>query len=359
VSTQAAPINFSKISEETIDRYATGLSQLHQRLHHQWREPSFWRWCYLENPAGSGTTIAVRGDLVIGKLGNLYSKLHVDGRTVRASLLEGLEVLPEERSWQCFRGILAGCLEASEKDRIGFGYALATNSTSTLNQQLGWSTLGRVPVYAAITCCAQMAADRSVPSFLAWLGRFADPFLRVNPKKYRDRFQGFEFRRIERFDSQFDDIWHSVKEFRRLAVIKDSQYLNWRYLGCPGRNHESWALYQGNQLQGWVVFRSRQRHREGCLLDLVARDNDPEMILRLTQWTLQRFVASRVGLVRASFPASSLEGEILRKIGFHTWTTRIAGIELVVTGTSEIRKETSFEKTMENWHLSLGDWLYY
>jgi hypothetical protein len=332
---------------------------LHRRIHGQWRQPDYWHWCYLEGPAGSGTVAAIKDGHLIGKMGNVYSRLSVNGRSVKAGLLEGLEVVPEERTWQCFRGILASCVEASRDDRVSFGYAFSTKSSARMNQKIGWSILGRVPMYAAFVDVQQALTDRSLPFPLPWLGRFLEPAIKISLKEVGDQFEAYEFKPVERFDSCFDEIWSSVKESRTVAVVKDARYLNWRYRGCPDRKHECWAVYQKGLLQGWVVFRTRRRHREGCLLELVARNDDPQVLRRLVQWTLQRFVANRVGLVRASFPLTSPEGTLLGDMGFHKWTTFIAGIELVVASASEKNGIAPPELRMENWHFSLGDWLYY
>jgi hypothetical protein len=303
--------------------------------------------------------VAIKEGRVIGKLGNVYANLSVNGSIVKAGLLEGLEVIPEERSWQCFRGILAGCAEASRDDRVGFGYAFSTKSSAKLNQKIGWSILGQVPVYAGFVNLQQALADRSLPPLLTWFGCLLGPAVEVSLKSVGCPLEGCEFKLIERFDADFDELWASAKESRAVAVVKDARYLNWRYLGFPGREHECWAIYREGQLLGWVAFRTRQKHREGCLLDMVARNNDPQILRALVEWTLQRFETHRVGLVRASFPADSPEGSVLRKLGFQAWTTLIAGIQLVVASTDQKNGTARSELRMANWHFSLGDWLYY
>jgi hypothetical protein len=169
----------------------------------------------------------------------------------------------------------------------------------------------------------------------------------------------YEFRKIARFSESFDTLWESVKESRPLAVVKDSAFLNWRYLRCPERRHECWAIYENDHLQGWVVFRTRHKYREGCLLDLIARNNDPKLIKAMVYWTLERLKADHVGLVRASFPSASPEGKVLQQIGFHSWTTSIARIELVVTIPRHKQLAGKFALKLEACHFTLGDWLYF
>jgi hypothetical protein len=348
------PINFFRVNKENIDRFSLGLSRLHEQIHQQWREPDFWRWCYLGHPFGSGTIVAVKDDLVVGKLGSIYLPLSVDGCSVKAALLEGLEVLPEERSWHCFRGILGKSLEVSRQDEVTFGYAFANKSSARLNQQVGWSVLGQVPVYAAFLDLRQTLVDRGLPVPWSWLGAPLNPIIGTTADKESSPDTGYEFKSIPHFDESFDELWDSVKVSRPRAVTKDSQYLNWRYLGHSERKHECWGIYHEGRLQGCVVFRTRQKFREGCLLDLLARDNDPQILRSAVTCALAKLRADNVGLLRASFPKKSPEGGLLREMGFQAWTTAIARIELVITA-----QERESPMDMDSWHFSLGDWLYF
>jgi hypothetical protein len=359
VSSRTDSITFVKVNHETIHDYSIGLSSLHQRIHKRWRTPDFWRWCYLENPYGSGTILAIQQDQVIGKLGHVYSTFNFDGCSVKAGLLEGLEVLPEKRSWQCFRGILASSLEVSQNDGITFGYAFANKASTRLNQQLGWSVLGRVPVYAAFLDVRQTLVDRGFASPLKWLGAPLQPIIGTTAGKEDSAVTRYKFRSIHHFDETFDELWDSVKRSRRRAVVKDSQYLNWRYLGSSGRKHECWGVYQNDRLQGCVVFRTRRQYREGCLLDLIARENDPEILRSAVDWTLSKLRAKSVGLLRASFPKGSPEGQLLLRMGFQAWTSAIARLELVVTTPNQKEEAGRSPSDLDNWHFSLGDWLYF
>ena len=63
-----------------------------------------------------------------------------------------------------------------------------------------------------------------------------------------------DLRPIERFASDYDQLWHEVSHTFRVTLDKDAAYLNWRYFDCPTFRHPiARGLYRDGKLSGIVV----------------------------------------------------------------------------------------------------------
>ena len=164
-------------------------------------------------------------------------------------------------------------------------------------------------------------------------------------------------RSVNHFDDSFDELWLSIEKRRTVAVTKNAEYLNWRYVECPVRPYGQIAAYHGDTLQGLAVFSIDKGRHDAYLLELLARDDDPETMRYLALHVLRKLKANDMGLVAASFPENSKATAVLKELGFKSWATRFWNMDLTIA--TDTRKERCPELELKNWDFSLGDWLYH
>ena len=229
-------VEFVRVTDDTVDQLAEALSDLDEQMRGRWRDPSrclesTWRWCYVEAPGGGGVaTVALRDGRVIGKNGSVLLPMEAAGRETLGSLMEGLAVDPEERSWNCFRGLLAESATASIERGVRLGHAFTTREAGRLNTQLGNSNLGYVPVLLGLIDAGSIATRYGLPRVLAHLLVAA-----LGVRRGIATDGDVEIRRGDRFDNRHTGLWSGEAISDRISVVKDARYLSWRYLQCPGR----------------------------------------------------------------------------------------------------------------------------
>jgi hypothetical protein len=67
---------------------------------------------------------------------------------------------------------------------------------------------------------------------------------------------------VERFDSEFDRLFEQCATGYRILGVRDSEYLNWRYLAAPHRRYFPFAARSSGKLIGIAVlevFRDRAK----------------------------------------------------------------------------------------------------
>jgi hypothetical protein len=81
----------------------------------------------------------------------------------------------------------------------------------------------------------------------------------------------FRFFPLQFEDNRIDDLWNDVKAHLRLAVVRDREYLKWRYQRHPFYSYELWGLQRrwGGRLLALAVLRREDERM--LLIDFVCR----------------------------------------------------------------------------------------
>ena len=74
------------------------------------------------------------------------------------------------------------------------------------------------------------------------------------------KFSFFNPCRIETLpwgDSRLDTLWSSLSDILSLSLIRDKEYLNWRYGSNPFYSYRLLGVFSSGKLRGWFVLRDR------------------------------------------------------------------------------------------------------
>ncbi len=112
---------------------------------------------------------------------------------------------------------------------------------------------------------------------------------------------------------------------------------------------------QAAKLEGFVVFCAGAARHNAFILELLARDDNPETMRALLRPTFRELRTQGTGYVWASFPADSRATTALKQLGFKSWGTRLWNIDMIIA--TDPRKKSCPELDLKSWDFSLGDWL--
>lgn len=344
---------FLRVSELNIDVLSQGLSELHFLVRGQKLDSGHWKWRYLRNPVGKSILlVAIRGSRVVGLYGGPYLLLTVQGRKVIGGLMADFIIHPSERSWRCFRSLVEMYMAETQKDNVAFHFGVVYSNLAKLSQQLGAVSLGRLPIYLGFLNIPRVLEGRSVPYPLSLAGWFLHPVMGLRNR--RIRCIDLDIQPIERFDNAFDELWSSIVENRSIAINKDAAYLNWRYGECPGLQFGRLAAYRKKRLEGLVTFRVTGLRNGSLMLELMARDDNSDIMKALVLQVILELRAQRIGHITASFIAGSRAAAVLKELGFKPWGARYWNTPEIIVATPP--KESCPELNLKNWNPSLGDY---
>ncbi len=103
-------------------------------------------------------------------------------------------------------------------------------------------------------------------------------------------------REIGRFSDDATTLWELFSQQIKVAVRRDSNYLNWRFVDKPTHSYTRLGYYRDGQLRGFVVFSIQEKHggRVGYVMELIGDPDDPRVGGVLLNAALNAFVERRV-----------------------------------------------------------------
>jgi len=317
-----------------------------------------WRWMFLNSAQRCGTTPMVwlyrSKDGIVAHQGAIPVRFRFAGE----EQLTGWFV--ETRVLESMRGRAVGpMLIKKALEDLPFNLSLGqTEQMRELQFALGWRQVTPLPVHALILNPAQVLQGklhnplaRKVASATWTLGR-----------SLRQRIQGnghgteLEVVEITNFGDKHTQLWERVKGGYQCAVVRDSSYLNWKYVEQPGQEFVRLDLCRSGELKATLVLMFRDpddayQYRRAFIVDFVGPLDDPG-ILRGTLLAAAQSCQDRgADAVVLHALCRSLE-TAARACGFlRRPPTRFL---LIATGGLEPSQAEALS-TVEKWFLSMGD----
>jgi hypothetical protein len=346
-------LSFLKVSESNVDVMSQGICELLFSVHGHRCDPAYWRWCYFNGPAGqSNLTVALRGGRVVGKHGSIYVALIAGGRSHVVGLMTGISILPAERSWDCYRGLIGKYTVDNQKNDLIGWFGVSYSGMVELHRRMGLKHLGQIPIYFGYLDISRILKGRCVPYPLSRLGQLLEPFMGL--RRGNEGTGNLDIRPIEDFNDDFDKFWNAVAGNRVVSIVKNAAYLNWRYVKRPGNRYQRLAAYRDSRLEGFVIFCDLGLRYSSGILDLLARDDDPEVIGALLSRVLEELRIQKMGSIIASFPEGSPAAAVLKDMGFKAWG--MTSWPTHVSAGVNPEKNDCWNFDLKSCEFSLGDW---
>jgi hypothetical protein len=308
-----------------------------------------WDWQYRRNPNNPGGEpeiwIAREGPAIVGQYATMPVQLSVGGRQVRASWGMDVMVAPE-RQRQGLGEVLFRTWDRNVGASLGLGLS---ESSYRLFQKLRWPDVGPLPcLVKPLTRRALRRPDWPVP-LNRLVSALALPAIKVVA---RTRPLRAEVRIIQRFDDSFTELWEALAPRFDLAVRRDAQYLNWKYVSAPHVRYTIAVLRREHRSVGYAVYRHlhEPRGRVTLLVDFLTDPDDLGGFSALLRWVDReaRWADSdkiRTFAMHAGFRRS------LRRAGYFQvkssvqFVTKVNGIDVL----------PGFYDNTDRWHVTLGD----
>ena len=317
-------------------------------------------WKYRRNPAGDPlSVVAEKHGKVIGQIGAVPVRFFVRGNEhIGSQEVDGC-LDKEQGKFDTLFHMIRLRRKINREKGIAFSYFFSVEISSQIAQKLGHIRVCSAPLLLK-PLDVEPFLQKKLPALLARM--MAPPLnavLRRMPRASASIPKGTRLRRIERFDKRFDEFWDRIKGDYPIMAVRDSAYLNWRYVDVPYRNYTTLSLERETtgDILGFTVLLVQERDiRVGHIMDiLTARNGGAKTTRVLLCQALKHFHERKVALVCCwMLPHCHVFPE-LRKLLF--FRRAKPGRDLIV----QIEKgegavmEREFAANPENWYACLGD----
>lgn len=261
-------------------------------------------WWFDGNPAGSLRSVAVRDGEVVGAAGHSFARLVIDGEEQLVQFSVHAVTAPDARGLGIFRALERRHEEQGQEQGSACVLAFASAPTRPLFlEPLGWTQIDRRRVWA-----------RPLP------------------------FARRVWRSFDRFEDRHEAAY--LENAQRLGnhVVRDSRYLNWRYLHSP---REYRLLEEGRGSFAVVGYTRRRGLRVALLMELIAEDEDLGALLR------GALAGARGSAALLALPSPVLSRARLLRHGFLPTTYRL---DFMGKGLAQ-----RLDSRAEAWSVSFGD----
>lgn len=232
--------------------------------------------------------------------------------------------------------------------RLVYGFPNG-NSIHGFKKKLEWNVLDPVPFLIKPLKSKYFTDKIKVLKFL--------PNLSLSFSKLK-KSKRYSISEQSDFPSEVNEVWEQFSTHFKVAVVRDQDYLNWRYLKKPNENYRiAHCRDANNKYVGFIVFATKEKHngKIGYIMEFVYNPDNSEAASHLLNYAVSHIKKEKADCVLAWCFEHSPNYRTFKKEFFVNMPEKIRPIELHFGArcfNSELNKEVY---NRENWYISYSD----
>ena len=162
------------------------------------------------------------------------------------------------------------------------------------------------------------------------------------------------FKEIKSFDVAVDKLWDSIKKKFKVVLIRNKEFLNWRYVGRPDLKYFSFGLFEKEKLLGYCVLKIYKEDKilRGHFLDIFTDPENKKVFHDLIIQSMLFFQKKNCHEVNLWLQGSVLFQKTLEEIGFF-----ISGKRPMICRFNFDNENLEKNLIGKNWFFTMGDTL--
>jgi len=296
-----------------------GLSQLFWEVFNVRKDSNYWHWKYYQNPVGENFGIvALDKEKIVGTTAFIPAKIKIGSRERLSAQGTDVVVLPEYRAKGTFIKIIRRGIEECVKSGVNVNYAFSIKITYRIGTRfLGF--VGICPMFnmaKVLNPTPYLEQKKGKGLLTNVLGSVSKRAIKMANKKKLSIPQGLRLERVTQFDHRIDDFWSKESKNYQIAIVRDSQYLNWRYVKNP-MPYEIFSVEQNQSIKGFIVLKcSQEEVKRGRIVDILVESGQEKITNLLLTKAINYFLEQGVDVITCWMLEHSPIFEVLKKKGF-------------------------------------------
>jgi len=338
------------------------LSKLIDKIFSVSRGSRYCQWKYAENPAGKAiSSIAQYEGRIIGQIGIIPTRFCVGGSEIIGVQEVDFLIEEEHRTLSVLYQLSKLRDRIYEKENVPFSYGLATPDTSVIAQKAAnFVTVGPIPRLVKVMDVRPFFRKKIPLKILAnLLSTITNRGLR---SIYRVKEQvpvGTHVRVVNYFDERFDTFWKKIKNDYAIMTVKNSSFLNWRYIQPPNSKFQILSLEEKEtgEVLGFAVLYCKHRHvPTGYIVDLVTpRNSGPQITQTLLDRAIFEFRKKKVVLILCWMFSHCHNYSALAKVGFRYRQEKHRDLVVKIYDNRNFEFLSDLLTKRQNWYITIGD----
>jgi len=319
------------------------------------KNPKYIDWLYNKNPQGRALIVLgideEKKDFIIAKEAIIPSELKLANKLVRASISLNSIVHTDYRRQGIFSKLVSTLPNLALKEGIVGVYGIPNSNSHKSFLKAGWKEIAQLPLLVRIL--------KPSNYFNNVLKKFFVPIDFLWKIKYQEQLQ------IEEYTGDFSEFDHLTSKLaKRILVLqnRNHKYLQWRYKDHPTRKYKTYLVRKDSEIICYIITRETEFKGKpiGVILDFVTngdKKNEKDFV-NLLKFVFFKLQNKGAALTIATFPPSTLEYKILRKVGFFNVPEFIKPepLPLIVNIFDKNNQDLKIIEKYDNWFFTFGDY---
>jgi len=316
----------------------------------------WWRWMYQDNPAGGGRIwLADHDGKIVGQYPLIFMNIKIKGEIVRASQNIDLMTHPDYQHQGIFSTLERQALDEAEKAKVYITIGFPNEAAHLGHVKSGWFDIGLMQVMLKPLNWRNVIKlkikNKLLQRVLATGASlvFNNVFLRTQSPPF---VEGLNINQVTSFDDRINDLWAKASSQYQIALLRDKDYLNWRY-GAPDAGYSIFVAEKASEFCGYLVlqYKIQSGVKISNIFDMVAYSE--EVMHCLLSRAVEDCQRNKADLVLYSLIANKTYHRVLKRNGFVSLPFIKGGRFCAYLSSPSISKE--FLSNPQSWCVQLGD----
>ena len=311
-----------------------------------------WVWEYKENPFGKIIWITEHKGQIVSHVALVRVNLKVGKKVFKSAIVADAMTHPNFRQRGLQRKIYAVQDVELVKAGIYLAYWFPSDIFHKHPDERSYAVC-KIPVLirflGANGILRVLTRSRGLAKVLSiWLNPIIGLFFR---SKEKPLIGSVKIAKIEQFDDRIDDFWKDVSVYFDITVVRNKEYLNWRYFKNPDSNFTVLLAEDDEKILGYIVFCSKDE--TGFIVDVLVYPLRLDVIQSLVSMAVEQLQEEKANWIFCWMSRNNPYYKVLRANSFIS--SPLPNYPFRVTIYSPSKVPTEFVRNPNNWYLTLAD----
>jgi hypothetical protein len=316
-----------------------------------------WNWKFKNNPAGGSLIwVAKSNDKVVAQYAVTLVKMKVDNQIITASQSVDTMTHPDYQGRGIFLALTQEVFKEASKKGVNIIFGFPNKLASWHDKY--WLKVGvlctMIKPLNLDNIFKQYISNRMIRKLCILPAKLvvALLFRAGNPRRLDD----VEIAQVKSFDERINGLWEKISKDYKMLVVRDREYLNWRYVNIPNGDYEIFLAEKGEQAFGYMILRcvSQRGLRVGYILDLAVPSREQAIARSLIRKAVKVLKEKKADLILFPLIANRALNKTVRKNGFFSLRFISKKLPFVVRANTP-RISDFFLKEPGYWFVQMGD----
>ena len=317
----------------------------------------WWHWMYKDNPAGPGTIwLAKHNGKIVGQYAIVPVEMKIGSKVILGSQSLDTMTHPHYRHQGIFEMLARKVYDKAKKDGIYVVYGFPNKfSYPGFIRKLSWFDIANMQMM-----CKPLNWQNAIK--LKVRNKFLQRVLAIGASLVFNKVffgtqrplavEGLTISQVNSFNERFDEFWTKICNQSQIMVVRNKNYLNWRY-SAPDVNYFIFVAEKDSKICGYLVLRHRIRKgvKVSDIFDIVAQSE--EVMHCLVSRAIEDCRQNNIDLILYSLLTNKTSRQVLRRNGFVSLPF-IKGVCFCAYSSSPHISRV-FLGNPENWFVQTGD----